>query len=190
MKSLLAFFVGLTLTTSAFAKDITTVVTSVAAQAALAGVETQGLNLKVGDNAKYNVNVSFIKGTMDMTVDSIGADGVWIHQNLDLSFAGKQNIQILIDPNTGQIKKMIVNGKEQAPPTANDIEIVDTKEDTITVPAGTFLCVYIKAHDRANNQDAEQWVNMKQVAVFGLVKSIAASQLGPVTIELTSFKKM
>jgi hypothetical protein len=44
---------------------------------------------------------------------------------------------------------------------------------------------------KQNGQDttAEQWVNPKQVPVMGMVKIIAQSQMGPVTAELTSFKR-
>jgi hypothetical protein len=97
----------------------------------------------------------------------------------------------LIDPNTGEIKKYIVNGKEQAPPERGDIEIIEQKEDTVQVPAGRFTCVYIKANIQAQGQTAvaEQWINPREVAVMGLVKMVTQTQLGPMTAVLTSFKK-
>src|SRR6478672_8822024 len=74
---------------------------------------TMGLGWKVGDLASYDIDMGFIKGTMDMSVRSVEADGIWLVQDADLGFAGKQKIETLLDPNTGAIKKMIVNGKEQ-----------------------------------------------------------------------------
>ena len=62
--------------------------------------------------------------------------------------------------------------------------------EKVTVPAGTFDTIYIKIKDKANNdQISEQWVNPRDIPLSGMVKSLADSQLGKVTIELTSFKK-
>ncbi len=174
---------------SANATSLTNMLARMGAQGVKATVETMGLNLKEGDNCMYSLDMGgFLKGTMDMGVDKIEPAGVWLHQNVDMSIQ-KSQIQILLDPNTGEIKKMIVDGKEQTPPKS-DIEVIETKEDTVTVPAGTYTCVYFKAHDKTQNQDVQQWINMKQVPVMGMVKSIMQSQFGPVTIELQSFKKM
>ncbi|MFN7729896.1 MAG: hypothetical protein ACK5P7_12130 [Bdellovibrio sp.] len=150
------------------------------------------LNFKKGDTANYNVDIGIIKGSMKMLVMDIVADGVWIQQLVDLGFAGKQDMQQLIDPNTGEIKKLIVNGKEQAPHKAGNVEVFDSKEDTVTVPAGTFTCLYIKAKVTTDGKasEAQQWINPKTVPVFGIVKMITESQLGPVTVELLSFKRM
>lgn len=163
-----------------------------ASQKVMADVIAQGFNFVKGDAADYKLNMGgFINGTMKMSVADVGADGVWIHQDMDLGFAGKQNIQELIDPNTGEIKKMIVNGKEQAPPEPGDVEVIDSKEDTIRVPAGTFTCFYIKAKVTQDGKvsNVEQWIDLKDIPVMGLVKTVMDSQLGPVTIELTSFKR-
>ncbi|MBX2995628.1 MAG: hypothetical protein KF681_12425 [Bdellovibrionaceae bacterium] len=158
----------------------------------MSDVTPAGFNFKKGDEANYNLNMSIIKGSMKMLVMDIVADGVWIQQLVDLGFAGKQDMQQLIDPNTGEIKKLIVNGKEQAPPKTGDVEVIDSKEDTVTVPAGTFTCLYIKAKVTQDGKasEAQQWVNPKEVPVFGMVKMITQSQLGPVTVELLSFKRM
>ena len=157
------------------------------------GLIPAGLHFTKGDQAKYDMQIaSFIKGTMEMNVMDVGADGVWIQQAMDLGFAGKQDIRELIDPATGAVKKMIVNGKEQTPPAAGDVEIIESKEDTVQVPAGKFTCMYIKAKIKNNEQatEAEQWINIKDIPVMGMVKMIAQSQMGPVTAELTSFKRM
>ncbi|MFZ3230068.1 MAG: hypothetical protein WA160_07680 [Pseudobdellovibrio sp.] len=151
-------------------------------------VVTQGLNWKVGQENNYKLNMgTFIKGTMKMYVREIVADGIWLVQEIDLSIQ-KQKVEVLMDPNTGAIKKMLVNGKEQAAPKS-DYEIVEQKEDNITVPAGTFDTIYIKVKDKANNdQISEQWVNPRDIPLSGMAKSLADSQMGKVTIELTSFK--
>lgn len=177
----------MTLGLSANASVLTDLGTQIAQQTILSQVESTALNFKKGDSANYNLNMSIIQGTMVMSVHDIVADGVWIHQDVDMSFAGKQKMEILIDPNTGETKKLIVNGKEEKIPDQGDVELIETKEETIRVPAGQFTCLYIKA--KTKEGEAQQWVNLKEVPVFGMVKSIMQSQLGPVTIELTSFKK-
>lgn len=151
-------------------------------------VVTQGLNWTVGQENNYKIDMGFIKGTMKMSVREIIADGIWMVQDIDLSIQ-KQKVEVLLDPNNGQIKKMLVNGKEQAPPKS-EFEIIDQKEDKITVPAGTFEAIYIKVKDNANKgQITEQWVNPRDVPLSGMVQSKSDSQLGKVTIQLTSFKK-
>lgn len=156
-------------------------------------VVTQGLEFKKGDQTAYKLNMAgFINGTMTMLVEDVLTEGVWIAQDMDLGFMGKQNIRQLIDPVTGEIKKLIVNGKEEAIPAQGDVEVIDSKEASVTVPAGTFVCFYIKAKITQDGKvtNAEQWLNLKDVPVMGMVKSIMDSQLGPVTIELTSFRRM
>lgn len=152
-------------------------------------VVTQGLDWKEGQENNYKLNIGgFINGTMKMYVREIIADGIWVVQDVDLSVQ-KQKIEILIDPANGQIKKMLVNGKEQAPPKA-DYELIDQKEDKVTVPAGTFEVIYLKIKDNANNgQISEQWVNPRDIPLSGMAQSKADSQFGKVTIQLTSFKK-
>lgn len=151
-------------------------------------VVAQGLNWQVGQENNYKLNMGgFINGTMKMSVREITADGIWMVQDVDLMIQ-KQKVEVLIDPNNGQIKKMIVNGQEQAPPKA-DYEVLEQKEDHITVPAGSFDTIYIKVKDKAaNDAISEQWVNPRDIPLSGMVKSLADSQMGKVTIELTSFK--
>lgn len=149
---------------------------------------TMGLDWKVGDTATYSLDMGFLKGTMVSSVRSIGADGVWMDQNMDLGFAGKQKMETLIDQNTGEVKKMIVNGKEQQPPKQN-VEVVEVKEDHITVPAGSFDCIHARLKDKDNNQEVNAWINPQIVPMAGLLKQVAPSQMGTVTVELKSFKK-
>ena len=151
-------------------------------------VMTEGLNWKVGDQCDYKLNLGgFLNGTMIMSIREVTADGTWMVQDVDLQIQ-KQKIEALIDTNTGEIKKLLVDGKEQAVPK-NDIEIVDQKQEQVTVPAGTFDSIHITIKDKANNGDlSEQWVNPRDIPIAGMVKSLANSQIGKVTIELTSFK--
>ncbi|MBO9668576.1 MAG: hypothetical protein J7501_17390 [Bdellovibrio sp.] len=167
-------------------------VTDVLVQVQLPAIAEQahalGLDWKVGDSANYNIDMGFIKGKMVMSVKSTGADGIWMTQDMDLGFAGKQLVETLIDPNTGEIKKMLVNGKEQQVPKQN-IEVIDVKEDHITVPAGTFDCVHARLKDKDQNAEINAWINPQLIPLSGLLKQVAPSQFGNVTVELTSFSK-
>lgn len=149
---------------------------------------TQGLDWKVGDQNDYNLDMGFIKGSMVMKCREISADGIWMDQDMDLGFAGKQQASMLIDPNTGEIKKMLVGGKEQEVPKQN-IEVVEVKEANITVPAGTFDCIHARLKDKDNGQETNAWINPEKVPLSGMLKTIQPSQFGEINVELKSFKK-
>ena len=150
-------------------------------------VETR--NWKVGDNASYKLNMGgFINGTMITTVKKYDSNGLLIAQDMDLGFAGKQNCEMLVDPGTGETKSLVCNGQNQEV-GKNNIEVVEVKEATITVPAGTFQAIHVIAKNLDNNSEIQQWANPRDIPVFGMIKTVSQSQFGPVTIELTSFKK-
>lgn len=186
-----ALFAAVTLAFSinAFAAPtITDVVAQTQMPAIMEQARTQGLDWKVGDTASYNVDMGFIKGSMIMSVASVGADGIWMTQDMDLGFAGKQKMETLIDANTGEIKKVLVNGKEQQIPK-QDIEVIDFKEAKVTVPAGTFDCIHARLKDKETNNEINAWLNPEIVPMSGMLKQIAPSQFGNVTVALKSFKK-
>lgn len=174
-----------------FAKGLPTLeVVSSLQQQTMSQARAYGLNWAIGDNCHYNMSMGdFLKGTMEIIVREKNDEGYWLDQNMDLGFMGKQKISVLIDPNTGAVKKVIVNGKEEQPPEQGDVEVIEVKESKITVPAGTFDAVYFKAKDKKNNQEIQQWANPKLVPVMGLIKSISPSQMGEVVNELTKFEK-
>lgn len=151
-------------------------------------VKTMALDWKVGDQNDYSLDMGFLKGSLTMKVREVGADGIWMDQDIDLSFAGKQQASMLIDPNTGEIKKMIVNGKEEAVPKQN-VEIIEVKEANITVPAGTFDCIHARILDKDTNKESNAWINPQEIPLSGMLKSVQPGQMGEVTIELKSFKK-
>ena len=155
-----------------------------------ATVETQNvIDWKKGDTNSYDLDMGFIKGSMVQTVREITSEGMWVDQNMDLGFAGKQTASQLIDPATGQIKKMIVNGKEQEVPK-NDTEVVEVTEANITVPAGTFDCLFAKIKDKKSGDITQAWINPEKVSIGGMLKIIQPSQFGNVTIVLKSFTKL
>lgn len=159
-------------------------------QSTMDQARTTAIEWAVGDACHYDLSIaSFIKGKLDIVVREKSAEGYWLDQNADLGFAGKQSASMLIDANTGAVKKILVDGKEQPIPDQNDMEVIEVKESSVTVPAGTFEAVYFKVHDKKQNQDIEQWVNPKLIPISGALKSIGQTQMGPLVTELVSFEK-
>lgn len=152
-------------------------------------VKPLGLEWTVGDNTQHNINMGFISGTMDSRVREETSEGFWMDQDMDLGFMGKQKVEIHINKNTGEIIEMIVNGQKQTPPDQGKQEVVDMKEDKITVPAGTFDCIYLKIKDTEKNQESQAWLNPEEIPMMGLIKAIQPGQFGEVTVELTGYQK-
>lgn len=161
---------------------------SVQQAAIMEQAHTQGLDWKVGDSNVYALNMSIIQGSMTMTLREISADGFWLDQTMDMGFAGKQQAQMLLDPNTGEIKKMLVNGQEQQVPKQN-VQIIEVTEDHITVPAGAFDCVHARILDKDTNQETNAWLNPQMIPLSGMLKTIQPTQFGQMTVELKSFVK-
>ena len=153
-------------------------------------VETQALNWVVGENAQYNLNMGFISGTMDSRVREEVNEGFWVEQNMDLGFMGKQKVEILFDRHTGQILEMRVNGEKQNPPDAGNQEVVDMQESSVTVPAGSFDCIFVKVKDTDSGDITQAWLNPELIPISGMIKTIAPSQFGEVVVELTNYQKM
>lgn len=149
-------------------------------------VSTMGINWKVGDKADYKMSGGFISGTVKSFVREVSGSDVWVQQDMDLGFLGKQKVEILFDAATGQVKKILANGQEQQLPSTSNIEVVDTHEDRVTVPAGTFDAIYAKIKDRDSGDLQEAWINPQEVPITGMVKAIADSQFGKITQELTA----
>ncbi|RME16530.1 MAG: hypothetical protein D6797_04360 [Bdellovibrio sp.] len=151
-------------------------------------VAPKGLDWKVGDNADYQIDIGFLKGTMHSTVRNEDARGFWVVQDIDLKIQ-KQKVEILYDKNTGAVLEIIVNGQKQTPPDPSDMELVDMKESHVEVPAGSFDCIYVKVRNKKENKISEAWLNPEEVPIGGLLKTIAQSPIGPVNVQLTAFKK-
>lgn len=152
--------------------------------------EPMGLNWAVGDTASYSLDLSIIKGSMVYTVKALNGSEAILGQDVDLGVAGKQSCDTTLDLNTGAVKKMVCNGQEQQTGNADEAEVVETKEDSVTVPAGTFTCIYMKLQNKKDQKITDMWANPKLVPVMGLVKAILPTPMGAATLQLTSYKKM
>lgn len=150
--------------------------------------ELYGLNWTVGDYADYSFKAGFLPGKIHSFVRELTSEGYWVQQDVDITIQ-KQKIEILFDKNSGQILKLLVDGKEQNIPDGGDSEIVDIQESSVTVPAGTFDCMYAKIRNNKDNTEQEAWINPSIVPISGLLKSKSPSQMGEVVMELTSYQK-
>ena len=146
--------------------------------------------LNVGDSTDYQLSGGgLFNGKAHIFVRESTADGIWVEQDIDLGAMGKQKVEALYDKNTGKVLKIIANGQEQAIPDPSKMKVVETRQESVTVPKGTFACMYLKIHDTDKNTDTDVWIN-KDIPVGGMVKTTQPTQLGiSITLELTDFVK-
>lgn len=147
----------------------------------------------VGEGAVYQMQGGRGGGPSEMQIAVVGKEdfqgqtGYW----LEMSFGEMQggmgaakSLYVMEGPNPG-VKRMIMmmNGQayefpmnspmmagraqhSQSSDLRNDKTMVDVGKETITVPAGTFVC----EHYKANDGSYEGWVTDK-ISPWGLVKS-------------------
>lgn len=156
-------------------------------QAVMDQAEIQALDWKVNDRGNYKIDMGFLQGTMVMHVREWVSEGPWVEQNVDM-MGQQQKVEILFDKNDGSILRLLVNGEKQEIPESN-VEIEDMREANITVPAGTFDCIYVKIKDVDKNETSEAWINPEQIPISGMLQNKAPSQFGTVTLQLTEFLK-
>ena len=144
------------------------------------------INWKVGEYQDLALKMqSFPLGTMHKEATSEEGNAIWIKQSLSGGMIGNQVIEILIDRATGQVLKMKQNGQEQAPPN-DKLEIIDQETATITVPAGTFETIHIRARSQQAG-NVEVWANPQAITLDGTAKMTMQAQGMPVAMELTKF---
>lgn len=157
---------------------------------ALQEAQNIALNIdwKVGDQLTYQISVNGMGqvGTAVREVTQDTGDTLWIKNEIT-AMTQKETIDMEIRKADGQVVKVRRNGQDQEIPN-QDIEIVSSEEETVTVPAGTFQSVHIVAKTK-EIQNVEVWLNPRDTALEGTIKQVIPTQLGRVTAELTSFKK-
>lgn len=151
--------------------------------------DVRNLGWHVGDLAEYDLKLAVIPGSMLMFVSSIEGSIAVLNQELSIATI-KQSCDMHFNLNTGELIKTVCAGVEQKPGEPSNTEVIDMKEDQITVPAGTFQTVYIKATTGEKKQIIEQWINRSEIPVLGLVQSITPSPIGTMNLKLKAFKKM
>jgi len=148
----------------------------------------QGLNWKVGDELNFKLKMSFISGKMKMSVAEVTDSLITLKQDINLS-GQSQSCVTKLNPNNGETQSITCNGQNQNIPNKDDLEIVEMTNEKITVPAGTFDSIHVKIKQKSDNKIIEQWVNMQELPITGMLKAISPSQFGNVVVELESFKK-
>lgn len=149
------------------------------------------LNWKVGDTLNFSLGAQGglpIQGTVVMEVTNETTEGIVLLQTIDLGMFGKQTAESTINPDTGEIVRYKVNGREQKPPESGGgkMQIKKQEETNITVPAGTFDCIYILVEDDQGSE-SEMWVNPMEIPLMGMLKMVQKAQ--GLTLELTSFQR-
>lgn len=148
----------------------------------------QGLNWKVGDELNFKLKMSFISGKMKMSVAEVTESTITLKQDINLS-GQAQSCVTKLNPNNGETQSITCNGQNQNIPNKDDLEIIEMTNEKITVPAGTFDSIHVKIKQKSDNKIIEQWVNMQELPITGMLKAISPSQFGNVVVELESFKK-
>lgn len=143
------------------------------------------LNWKVGDYTNYDVTSSFGNlGTMEKSATAVEGNGVWVKSELN-AIGQKQLTEMLVDQSDGKILKYRENGQEKPVPTGGNLEVISEEGDTVTVPAGTFETIHIKA--KQDGKDFQVWVNPSQVPLDGTIQAIIDTGMFPVTLKLTKY---
>jgi hypothetical protein len=146
------------------------------------------LDWKVGDTLNFSMQLKPLPtmGTMTIKVTADTAEGYTLTEDVNVS-ALKQKIEVVLDKNTGEIKKMTINGKPQQVADAGTTKLVKEEEAHITVPAGSFDCIYLVTED-ANQQKSQSWINPAAIPISGLLKTKnEAGGILEINTELVSF---
>ncbi len=153
----------------------------------------QAVDWVVGDYQTHKIQFLF-PGTawkvVDREDDSMGQAAVWLKQTTRMMFTNQISEQ-LIARGDGSVLKTLIDGVEQAPSTEEpQVEVIEQAEDVVTVPAGTFDCMYVKAvvtQVGQAPQTIEMWANPIDINMDGSLKVIAQSPMGPMTMLLKEF---
>lgn len=152
-----------------------------------AGLHRGPLDWRVGDRASYTIAAAVARGTAEQSVRQETSDGFWTLTEIDMGLLGRQKIEILYNKSTGAIRKLLVNGREQQPPDPSDLDVVESRFESVRVPAGEFDSVYSKMRNRRDGKIQEGWSNPQLVPIGGMIKAKGESTVGAVTQELRAF---
>jgi hypothetical protein len=157
----------------------------------IAQTQANLINWKVGDYHKIKVEFLFGggKGSKEATKEDKERNGVWLETKISL-MGQDQKTEVLYDRASGKVLEVIVNGEPQEQGGEDsEFEIIEQKETEVTVPAGKFECMYIKAKTVAQGQETtiQAWLNPVDVVLDGMLKVVFDTQMGPLTMLLEKF---
>ncbi len=161
-------------------------------QADLAESAANLINWKVGDY--QDLQIEFVFGGGDgskvATKEDKERNAIWLETNMTI-MGQKQKTEALFDRATAEVLELIVNGQKQDPKEGGDgeVEIIEQSETKVTVPAGTFECIYIKAKTKSQGQEmiVQLWANPIDVTLDGVLKLSAETAFGDLVISLKKF---
>jgi len=145
------------------------------------------IDWNVGDHAEYDIDMGIVQGTMGMVIREQVNTNFWINQSLALGSAGDHLVEMLINPDTGEMLELIVDGEPKEISEETEVEIISTTDENVTVPAGTFMTTHVVVKEVSSGKMSDSWVNSTEIPVFGLVKSVQPGQYGKVKVNLTGF---
>jgi len=157
----------------------------------LARLDTLSLiEWKVGESMQYDVTAGPFGKVGTMSKEVTADDGTILVVKTVMDIPGqRQDIETWINKDDGSVVKLIRNGKEEALPAADDMEVIDQSYESVTVPAGTFDSLKITAKTKEVSK-IEIWVNPQATVMDGSIKTVLQTSMVPVTIELTSFIRL
>jgi|GEM_PF-6264168 len=146
---------------------------------------TNVINWQIGDYADMNISLQGMPlGTIHKEAMSNEGNAVWLKQAMSGGMIGNQVVEVLIDRATGKTLKMKQNGQEKPVPDEK-LEIIDQETATITVPAGTFETIHIRA--KTSQGPVELWANPQAIKLDGAAKITTEANGMPIAMELTKF---
>jgi len=147
------------------------------------------IDWEVGEWQEFVVHTSFGEGEMRKVVESEEDGAIWVVT--DLSILGQvQNTRALVRRSDARILRFIVNGNEQTPPSEEqEIEILEQRTETITVPAGMYETLYVKIRAMQQGREIIQeiWLAPNEVVMEGSVKIRIPDNLFNVEMELVRY---
>jgi hypothetical protein len=160
---------------------------SLAMQIALANVSpiANVINWRIGEFQDLNLSLQGMSlGTMHKEATKEEGNGIWLTQTM-AGPMGNHVIEALLDRADGRVLKMRQDGKDTAVPE-DKLEIIDQETATITVPAGTFETIHVRAKSQKSG-NIELWANPKAITLDGTAKMNAEANGMPISMELTKF---
>ncbi|MBS1985714.1 MAG: hypothetical protein JST16_16260 [Bdellovibrionales bacterium] len=175
------------------APNAETLAASMKVAARVLAVAANRINWQTGEYHNLTVSLEGMGdiGTMHTEVmEDVPAENAFWYQQVMSLMGQDQTTRSLISRADGHEIRRIVNGKEETISTDdNKIDVLEESETSLTVPAGTFDCLYIKAKitTKDQSQEVEMWVNPRDVNLDGMLKMTMQTQFGPMSITLNEF---
>ena len=186
MKKLFLSIAMLAVAGSAQAYDATDLARDIALANVQQNPAANVINWQIGDYCDMNISLQGMPlGTVHKEAMSDEGNAVWLKQSMSGGMIGNQVVEVLIDRATGKTLKMKQNGQEKPVPD-DKIEIIDQETATITVPAGTFETIHIRAKSQQAG-NIELWANPQAIKLDGAAKMTMQANGMPIAMELTKF---